>query len=253
MKRLLLVILFGLIAFYIAWPAISAWQIHGAIKAKDPARLSQKIDFASVRQSMRPAVEGKISKKVEEIKANAGGTAAIVAGLVQGGMLEKITSIVLQSIVTPENMIRLASELGSLPEKIDRIVKEQIGQFGGAGIGSGNSGGGGSGAAGSLFGGLSKQLDRVGGVGQVVKTIRGGEGGDKPAGGEAAKTAQGGSGQGEPPAVGLSNIKSFGFAGPLAFDIGFARDPAAEEAELTARMAFQDFDWKLTQVVPNIK
>ncbi len=241
MKRLLLIILFALLAFYIAWPAISAWQIHGAIEAEDPARLATKVDFPSVRESMRPAVERKITEKIEELKSGGGSTAAIVAGLVRGGLLENVTTVVLQSIVTPENMIRLVREPGTLPEKIDRIVKRQMGS---AGIGqpAGRLGSG-SGAVGSIV----KNLNTASGVRDVVKTI----GGDKAEGKTGSvKNREGGSGA---PRLGLANIKSFGFAGPFAFDIGLARDASAAAPDLTARMEFKEFDWKLSRVVPHLK
>ena len=47
---------------------------------------------------------------------------------------------------------------------------------------------------------------------------------------------------GLPPKVGIDNITTGGFAGPLAFDIGFGRDPKALKPDLTARMEFKEFD-----------
>lgn len=240
MKRLLLIILFGLIAFYIAWPAVSAWQIHGAIEGNDPATLANKVDFPGVRESMRPAVEGAVSDKIEDIKKSGDATTAVVVGLLQGGMLSKLTSVVLESIVTPENMIRLVGEKGTLPEKIERIIQEQLGQLGALG-GAGSAGGGGAPVTeGNKIGGVD--------IGKVVKSLT-------PPTAEqnaAVQPAQGGQSR-EVPAIGLSNIKSFAFAGPLAFDIGVARDPGAAVADLTARMEFKDFDWKLSRVVPHLR
>lgn len=240
MGRLLVAILFALIAFYIAWPAVSAWQIYGAVQDKNPAVLSTKVDFPSVRESMRPVVEQRISSKIEEMKQSQSGTTAIVAGLVQGGMLSQLTGIVLKSIVTPENMIRLAHEKGSLPEKIERIIREQMGGVGGR-LAQGNNGEGGS-------GGLISRLNKSVG-GNIIKSFKPGA---EQAQSEAVKKVAVPEGQ-SPPAVGIDNIKSFAFAGPLAFDIGFARDPSALKPDLTARMEFKEFDWQLTQVVPRLK
>ena len=89
----------------------------------------------------------------------------MVAGLVQGGMLSQITGLVLQSIVTPENMIRLVGEKGTLPEKIERIIEEQIGQLSGSGgLGS---------APGGSIGGLIKEGEKIGlgDVGKLVKSL----------------------------------------------------------------------------------
>lgn len=240
MGRLLVAILFALIAFYIAWPAVSAWQIYGAVQDKDPSALSSKVDFQSVRDSMRPAVEARISSKIEEMKQSQSGTTAIVAGLVQGGMLSQFTGIVLKSIVTPENMIRLAHEKGSLPEKIERIIRDQMG-----GVGGRLAQGGGDGQ--SSVGGLFKKLDdSIGGGG--IKSFKPGT---EQSGTQVVRKTETET-TGSPPPVGIDNIKSFGFAGPLAFDIGFARDPKALKPDLTARMEFKEFDWQLTQIVPRL-
>lgn len=244
MKRLLLIVLFALIAFYIAWPAVSAWQIYGSVQAKDPSALSTKVDFPGVRNSMQPAVQEKISQRLEQMKAGGDGTASIVAGLLPPSMVGKLTEIVLASIVTPENMIRLAHEKGSLPEKIERIINEQMGQL---------SAGGGAGASSGQTSGLeaiTKGINQLGG-GNVVKSLAP----QKPANpvttvGQGSPESTDG---GDLPEMGLNNIKHFAFAGPLAFDVGLARDPNAGAADLTARMEFKDLDWKLTQVVPNLR
>ena len=242
MKRLLLIILFALIAFYIAWPAVSAWQIYGAVQGKDPVALSAKVDFPSVRSSMQPAVQDKISQRIEQLKSGSDGTASLVAGLLPPSMVGKLTEIVLASIVTPENMIRLAHEDGSLPEKIERIINEQMGQLG-ASAGNASSENETSG-----LNAIAKGINQLGG-GNVVQTITP----QKP--GNPVTTVRPGvnnNGGGDLPEMGLGNIKHFEFAGPMAFDVGLARDPAAGAADLTARMEFKDFDWKLTQVVPNL-
>ncbi len=161
MKRLLLIVLFVLVAFYVAWPAVSAWQIYSAVKGEDPTTLSRKVNFPTVRESMRPAVEARISEKIEEMKQSGSSTAAIVGQLVGGGMLGQISRVVLESIVTPENMIRMANEPGTLPEKIERIVQKQLGRFGG-GDGTAGQGTG----IGSLLGKLKKPSG-----GSVVRTV----------------------------------------------------------------------------------
>ena len=149
-------------------------------------------------------------------------------------MLGQISRVVLESIVTPENMIRMANEPGTLPEKIERIVQQQLGRFGGGdGTTEQRSG------VGSLLGKLKKPTG-----GSVVRTVE--------QQGQSVPAAAGNE-KGEPPEIGLSNIKSFSFAGPLAFDIGFARNAGSDKADLTARMEFMDFDWKLSRVVPKFE
>ena len=51
---------------------------------------------------------------------------------------------------------------------------------------------------------------------------------------------------------GLSNVKRFGFAGPLGFELGVARDAAKSGPDLTAGLAFTGMDWKLTRLVPTL-
>ena len=136
--------------------------------------------------------------------------------------------------------IRLAHEKGSLPEKIERIIRDQMGGVGGRLTqGSGNSQ--------SSVGGLFKKLNNSVGGG-IIKSFKPGS---EPSGSDTVKKAEK-QPDGSPPPVGIDNIKSFGFAGPLAFDIGFARDPKALKPDLTARMEFKEFDWQLTQVVPRL-
>ena len=58
-RRLLTVILLGALlasAAYIAVPFWTAWSIREAIKTGDSAYLARKIDFASVRETLRPSL-----------------------------------------------------------------------------------------------------------------------------------------------------------------------------------------------------
>ncbi len=72
MKRLMtLLVLIGL-AFYGAWPAYSGYTIKSALAAKDSETLSAKIDFPSVRESMRPAVSAKVETSLAKSLKKAG-------------------------------------------------------------------------------------------------------------------------------------------------------------------------------------
>ena len=66
MGRPLVAILFALIAFCIAWPAVTAWQIDGVVQDKNLNALSSRVDFPSVIGSMRLAVEARIPSRIEE-------------------------------------------------------------------------------------------------------------------------------------------------------------------------------------------
>lgn len=253
MKRLLLVVILGLISFYVAWPAVSLWQIYSAIKQEEPETLEQKIDFVSVRESMRPTVRMKISERIDEVKTRKG-TAGAIAQLLSGNVVDHLTSVVLERIVTPVNMIRLANEPGTLPEKINRIVSDEIGRVAGGlrlnNPQSGNNGNGIAGAGDAFRKSLEKQF---GGLGNVLRDVDRGAGQNAAQDNRAisAEAVAAEDGERDVKRFGLSNVKAFGFAGFLAFDIGLARNPQADAPDLTLRMAFTDMDWKLIQIVPN--
>ena len=76
MKRALAIIIalaiVAALGFYVAWPGWSAWQIANAIKAKDAPALDRKIDFPSVRASLKPSAEkeiGEVAKTIAELDA----------------------------------------------------------------------------------------------------------------------------------------------------------------------------------------
>jgi hypothetical protein len=54
------------------------------------------------------------------------------------------------------------------------------------------------------------------------------------------------------PSYGLRNVKSFGVLGPLRFEIGVAKDTAANEADLATELSFTGTDWKVTAVKPRL-
>lgn len=86
-----------------------------------------------------------------------------------------------------------------------------------------------------------KQLPGLGGTGGGVAKP-----GAAPAPGAGTPAA------GEAPAFGLSNIKRFGFLGPLAFEIGVAKDAKAAESDVLVEMRFVGGDWRVVGVKPKI-
>lgn len=50
----------------------------------------------------------------------------------------------------------------------------------------------------------------------------------------------------------LANIKRLAFSGPLSFQLGVAKDPAAPQEDFAAEMAFTGGDWKLVGLVPRL-
>ena len=59
MRKLLILLILGAIGFYVGWPVYSAWQIKSALQNGDAGILSSKIDFDSIRTSLKPGVAGR--------------------------------------------------------------------------------------------------------------------------------------------------------------------------------------------------
>jgi len=255
-RRVLALVVLAAIGFWGVWPAYSGWRIHGALKDGNADVLATKIDFDSVRASLRPSVGAEVEKRVTEALAKAGPGGALLGADIKSQVVPKLVESALATLVTPQNLIRIYREGGAAKDAIGRIMAEQMGKSGGLGGLPGGTGANGSAGAlgeivkglGGIAGGASGAGGTLGGLGGL---LGGGKspvtdvtsGSDKPAAGADAKTAA-------PPSYGLGNIKSFGFNGPLGMSVGVAKDPAAKEADVTADISFTGLDWKLTGLKP---
>lgn len=226
MKRFLIIVLFLLLAFYVAWPAISAWQIHSAVESGDARALERKVDFASVRRSLVPVVERTISEQIDSAKTSGGVAVAVLSSVLQGPMLRQVSTAVLDQLVTPDTVIMLSRQPGTLADAISRSVAEQVARITAAAPTPGTSGG-------------EPSASRAPGGSP-------GSGGAPPQNSAPVK---------EDPVwlMGLANIRYLSPRDPLSFEVGLARDPAATNADMIAEMGFVNFDWKLTGLVPKTK
>lgn len=256
MKRLIGLIILGLLGFYVAWPAWSGYQIKSALDAKDAATLERKIDFAGVRTGLRPAATQKVGEMFEKMQGQAGPTGALIATQLKGDVIPKIVDTSLSTLVTPGNLIRVVHDGGAWKDSVERILREQVGKFPLPGLGGGGEGGtragGGMGLPGGLdLGGLAGMAEKFGvNPGKALEGLGGLGGlGGKPAPAPAPAPA---AGNAPPPSFGLGNIKRFAFLGPLAFEVGVAKDANAGAPDVTAQMAFTGGDWRVVQVVPRL-
>ena len=267
MKRLMALIVLLLAGFYGGWPAFSAYQIHKGLKTGNTARVANKIDFESLRTSLRPTVERETDKAVTQALAKAGPTAGTLGPGFKQQIMPKLVDQALATLVTPEVMIRIYREGGNVTDSVKRIIAEQAGAMGGlAGLGNGlGSIGEMIGTAASGSGASPGKLGGLGGVGALADKLGGGNGlgglfgskkkadtqqaEKKPELDEAGAPA----GAAPAPSYGLANIKGFGFDGPLGLKLGVAKDPAAADADVTAHMAFTGGDWKLVGLVPRTR
>jgi hypothetical protein len=260
MRRLIGLLILAVLAFYIAWPAWSAYRISGALEGKDAALLDVKVDFPAVRESLRPAVSMEMDKRIDKEMQALGPAARAMGGDLKAKMLPKLVEQVLATIVTPDNVIRIVHDGGDIAKSVEKIMTETAGQMGAltGGMTGGMSGGGApAGAMGGILGqvmGAASGGNISGGSPADISAIAGSVLGARAQPG-AAPSAPAPTTASTPAAkrtFGLGNIKGFGFAGPLGFDIAVARDAAQPKADGTVGMSFTGGDWKLTRVIPNL-
>ena len=268
MKRIVALLIVLLLAFYVAWPGWTAWQISGAIKAKDAATLDRKIDFASVRLSLRPVVEQKIGEIYDRVQQQAAPGAAVIIGGIKKDVIPKLAETALANLVTPDNLIRVVNDGGSLKENAEQILREQVQKIGLPGLGgaggAGASGGTATGGRPNLPGGLGQVIGQIGGrLGLDTRQLPGGGSGPGDAGAGGAKPAEppaqpapasgkgaSATGTAQPEKFSLANVKRFSFLGPLGFEIGIAKDKTTSEPDVIAEMRFVGGDWRVTGVRP---
>jgi Protein of unknown function (DUF2939) len=231
-KRIAVLAVVLLLGFYVGWPAWSGYRIKEALQSKDAAMLASKIDFDRVRDSMRPTVTQKVSDGFDRYQGQLGATAGVILGQLKTDAVPRIVEASLKALLTPDTIIRLASEGGPLKENLEKILREQVGRglpAGGAGPDSGTARPGGN-AFGNILG---QVLNRNAGAAPVPPT-------DTTTPVEATPKRS----------FSMSNVKSFSFAGPLSFRVGVAKDVTTTDADVTAEMSFTGGDWKITGLVP---
>ncbi len=214
MKKYLAALVILLLAFYVAWPAWSVYQIQSAIKAKDAEALARKIDFPSVRASLRSAAAQKIAE-VYVPPASAPTSAALLERLKQD-TVSRVTDSALEVLVTPDGLITFVSEGGQLKDSVERALRDQISR---------------------------------GGAPPVARTAPGSIGARK--GGPVVRTV---SSAEEAPTrdFGLQNIKGLAIAGPFRYEIGVAKFASASEPDATVELSYTGLDWKITAVRPRL-
>jgi Protein of unknown function (DUF2939) len=251
MKKLIGLVLLGLIGFYGLWPAYSGYQINNALQMKDAALLARKIDFDAVRVSLKPAVAEEVAKQLDSAGKDSG-LGGLLGGELKKQLLPQIVETAVATIVTPANVIRIYSEGGDLKSTVEKIMREKMAQ-GGLGQLGGAAGGGGAVPALpggiTLPGGLGGLGDLMGKAGIDPSKVGGAIGSTAPK--PATPTPAATTTAKATPAFGLSNVKHLALAGPLGFEVGVAKDAAATKSDVIAGMSFTGFDWKLTKIVPN--
>lgn len=244
MKKLIALIAFAVFGFYVAWPAWSGYRIYSALESEDTAALQGKIDFDSVRASLRPAVTKEAEKQFDGQLQKLGG--GVPLGDLKSQLLPKLVDATLATIVTPANIVRIYREKGDIAASVNRIMTEQLQKSGTIpGLGNlpgvgGGAGSGGLGGLGNVLGGLS------GSSGQFGIPALGGVRSAEPAKTPAPATPS------AKTSFGLSNIKRLALTGPLGLEFGVAKDAAKAGPDVTASLRFTGLDWKLVSLVPTL-
>lgn len=233
-------------AFYIAWPLWAGYDLKSSLDEGDAARLAQRIDFPSVRMSLRPAVSKTVEDVVADQLRKAGAAGTLVSAQLKETLMPRIVDGVIATLVTPEMLIRIHASGRSLKDALDTIVLERASQTDGLGgllVVSGTEPGQ----------GRSRIEEVAGAFGIDTKKVLGGLGEAGAGTAETgAVTAQATTPAGPRPTYGLGNIKHVSVTGPLGLSVGVARDAKAREPDLTADMSFVNGSWKLTGLVPRL-
>jgi hypothetical protein len=242
--RLVMLALLACIGFYAIWPAFSGYQIYTALASQDAARLASKIDFDSVREGLRPAVTGEVERQFTQ---NAGGN---LPPQIRQQLVPQLVETTLNTLVTPENVMRIYREGGDVRRSVTNILREKMAAGGGLPGIPGLPGLGGNDQSSTRGVGALGIPGGLGGLGQLAEKLGGLPGkSETPAPAPAKPSA---TPDASPSSFGVGNIKTFGFAGPFGIELGVARNAQTADADLTARMEFRDSDWKLTRLVPRL-
>lgn len=230
----------AVLLFYVAWPLYAGYGIKSSLEGHNVEGLTSRIDFASVRVSLKPAVAAKVDKAMTDALRKAGVGGGGLTDQLKARIMPPIVDGVLATLVTPEMLIRIHASGKSFKEALDGMVLERAGK--------GEGGGGLTIVSGDGSSGTRSRLEEIAGALGIDA--------DKALGGLGAKTATEpdavvpplpakGSGR-TGPKYGIGNIKHVSLAGPLGLSIGVARDAGARKPELTADLTFVDGTWKLT-------
>jgi Protein of unknown function (DUF2939) len=256
MLRILFLLLAVFIGGWVAWPAFSAYQIYDGMKTSDEAVLQGKINWESMRASLRPAVTVEVEKAIG--KAGGKGLSGVLTPQLKEQFMPQIIDLAMNVVVTPKGLAELMAHGGDVSKVVENIVSKQMGKLGGleALTDGGSDSGGGGGLLGQLLSGDQKK--EVGGLlGSLLgdKKMRKllGKKSDQDEGGMNKSEPDMNAGPSDKPKYGLGNIKRFAYTGIGAVEFGVAKDQTADVSDVVAVMEFQELDWKLTGLVPRVK
>lgn len=228
---LVLLILLALVGFYGVWPALSLRATRTALQTGDEAALAAKVDFPAVRASLKPAATAQMDKALDQL-AKSGGIGGVLGGQIKDQLKDQLVDGALQTLVTPERLIRMYAEGQDIKELMARLKSATAGGEQGK-IDAGK-------LLGELFGGKKGQPSA-----QPAPA-------PTPAPAATPASAPAGSAAEPKSKYSLANVKGFGMRGPAALWIGVAKDPAAGQADAVVDLAFTGGTWKIVGLTPRL-
>lgn len=246
MKRLILLAIVAILAFYVAWPAYSGLAIKQALEAKDATALSSKVDFPSVREGMRPAVTARVETLLDNAFAKLGNGAGALATGLKTKVAPKLVDGALDILVKPETLIRVHAQGARFKDAVETVLSDEVrGEVAGGALGGLLKGQGTEGGGGGILDKIGQAAGKLGfDPGKALGGATDATGTETP----VADPAKPDSGK----KIGLGNIKSVALNGPLGLALGVARDAAASEPDVSVELSFTGLDWKLTGLVPKL-
>jgi DUF2939 family protein len=236
MKKLSVFGIFAaLVAFFIVWPGWVAYEAYTAVQAKDAKALERRIDFPSVRTSLRAAVADKLTELY--VPPQTLPSSPVLAERLKREAVQRLVGGALEDLVTADSLILLISEGGPLKDSVERMLRDQIGR----------------GSAPKRVGPVTTlapgQAARKSGAampaaparGPVVRTVSS----EEPKSGSESESAA-------EPGYGLGNVKSFSVLGPFRYEIGLAKSRTASSADVLAELSFTGLGWKITAIKPKL-
>lgn len=211
MRRIVALVMCGLLMFYVAWPAWSGYRISQAFQTNDVELLDAKIDFPSVRANLKPIVNAELDKSLEQLRQEQSGFGGLIASGLKGDVATRLLDTVLDATITAPALMRIVRDGHDMRDMVRGVLAK-------AGTIRGKKGGSSEGASGS---GTSETTPA-----QTSEPPR------------------------EKRRLGIANIKRITPHGPLSYSLGIARDPEATEPEVTATLAFTGGDWKIVAITP---
>ena len=119
MRELLFLLLGLLLVFYVAWPAWSIYQIYDALEKNDATTLERKIDFPSVRESLKPAIRAVIDSRLDRTTGDAAGQPR--DGRLRQQIGPQLMETVLNKIVTPQGIASLYAWRGDISQVLEDV------------------------------------------------------------------------------------------------------------------------------------